>query len=171
MIRRRPSTDVFFVHCSATRAKQDIGAKTIHKWHVQRGIYNELGLTGYHYVIRRSGAIELGRPLPVIGAHTLGYNDVSVGICLVGGARKARPDETPEWSDMVSEDNFERAQKEALRTLLEMLKLVYPTALLAPHNAVAAKGCPSFDVWAWQKSKFGADDRLAFLKWNAEREG
>jgi hypothetical protein len=38
---------------------------------------------GYHYVIRRDGTIEPGRPERCRGAHTRGHNDL-LGICLLG---------------------------------------------------------------------------------------
>ena len=78
MIRNRKDTKLIFIHCSATTAKQNIGAHEIHKWHLERGIYSERGLTGYHYVIRRSGLIEhlQGQLEPDLAAgltHALGF--------------------------------------------------------------------------------------------------
>ena len=52
----------------------------IHDWHLQR---NWLGC-GYHYVIHEDGIIFEGRPLNTIGAHARGYNENSIGICVVG---------------------------------------------------------------------------------------
>ena len=39
---------------------------------------------GFHYVIRENGKIEKGRKLAEAGAHCLGYNADSIGICLCG---------------------------------------------------------------------------------------
>ena len=69
------------IHCSATRAEQNITEEDIRKWHLDRG-WSDIG---YHCVIRRNGMIEFGRPLDVCGAHVKGYNHNSIGICLVGG--------------------------------------------------------------------------------------
>lgn len=165
MARNRERTDFLIVHCSATLAKQDIGAKTIHGWHMQRGIYSDRGLTGYHFIIRRSGLVELGRDLQAIGAHALGYNARSVGICMVGGARKALPGETPEWDGMMSENNFTAAQFDALEVKLRSLLAIWPSALVAGHHAFDRnKACPSFDVWAYQKSRFSYDDKLRVME-------
>jgi N-acetylmuramoyl-L-alanine amidase len=41
---------------------------------------------GYHYVIRKDGTLEKGRPLTQRGNHLLGKNYCSVGICLVGSS-------------------------------------------------------------------------------------
>lgn len=47
---------------------------------------NQLGWrdTGYHWVVRRDGRVEKGRPEAEQGAHVLGYNSDSIGICLCG---------------------------------------------------------------------------------------
>jgi N-acetylmuramoyl-L-alanine amidase len=68
------------VHCSATADDLDVDAYTIRKWHLDRG-WNDIG---YHYVIRRDGTIEEGRPEGVPGAHTKGFNHDSIGVCWVG---------------------------------------------------------------------------------------
>jgi N-acetylmuramoyl-L-alanine amidase len=68
------------VHCTASPDYMDIGASTIDKWHKGRGWSG----IGYHYVIRRNGEIEKGRPDARIGAHARGANRDSIGICWVG---------------------------------------------------------------------------------------
>lgn len=172
MSRNRDRTDFIIIHCSATIARQDIGAKTIHGWHMQRGIYSDRGLTGYHRIIRRSGLKEIGRDLLAIGAHALGFNQRSVGICLIGGARKIRPGETPEWGeDMKSEDNFLLPQMDTLEREVRALLDIWPSALVAGHNAFDKnKGCPSFDVWAWQQARFGYNDKLKVMEALARSE-
>lgn len=75
------------VHCSASpdydisSKKFDlIGAREINIWHKQR----DFKCIGYHWVIRRTGVIEPGRPEDEIGAHCMGENNDSLGICYVG---------------------------------------------------------------------------------------
>lgn len=75
------------LHCSATPDLpygvdnfDRFGLKDIDLWHRQKG-WNGCG---YHFVVRRSGIIETGRDPKIIGAHTLGYNTNSLGICYVG---------------------------------------------------------------------------------------
>ena len=58
------------VHCAATPPEMDIGAKEIDLWHRQRGWSG----IGYHFVIRRDGRVEAGRPLDRPGAHAQGFN-------------------------------------------------------------------------------------------------
>lgn len=72
---------ILILHCSDSPDRGDqYGLKDIDEWHKARGMNS----CGYHYVIRRSGVIEIGRPETTIGAHTFGHNDGSLGICLVG---------------------------------------------------------------------------------------
>lgn len=122
------------LHCSATKPSMDIGVETIRRWHKQRG-FNDIG---YHYVIRRDGCIELGRPLDKVGAHTKYHNRGSIGICLVGGVK--------EGDISIPRDNFTPKQWKALRTLLTALHTDYPKATIHGHNEFAKKACPSFNV-------------------------
>ena len=74
------------IHCSATPDDQDFTAADIDKWHTARG----WKMIGYHWVIRKSGMIEMGRPENMQGAHALHHNEDSIGICMIG---------TNEWTD------------------------------------------------------------------------
>lgn len=121
------------VHCSATRASQDIGAAEIDTWHKQQG-WDEIG---YHFVIRRNGEIEKGRALEKIGAHCRGHNAESIGICLVGGIDK----------DGKPENNFTQNQFSALRSLTAKLQGQFSAIQhIHGHNEFANKACPCFDV-------------------------
>ncbi len=71
------------VHWTGTYTDQDIGVEEIHQWHQAQGWSG----IGYHYVIRRDGSIERGRPINYVGAHakTNGHNENSIGVSFVGG--------------------------------------------------------------------------------------
>ena len=71
------------IHCSAVRPDQTSSATQINLWH-RRDNHWKNGI-GYHYVIRRDGTIEPGRPEWLIGAHCLNHNAHSIGICYEGG--------------------------------------------------------------------------------------
>lgn len=126
------------VHCSATPENMDIGAKEIDQWHRQRGYLK----IGYHYVIRRNGERETGRPEAEPGAHARGWNHRSIGVCLVGGTLfdKKTPD-----------DNFTVDQWDELKALLLELRTRYPGADIVGHGDLPGvnKACPSFDVERW----------------------
>lgn len=135
-LKKRTRTDYLVVHCAATTPKMDVGVKEIDQWHRARGFLK----VGYHYVIRRSGKVEIGREVDEIGAHVLGHNSDSIGICLVGGVdERDRP-----------QQNFTDEQYHSLNELLTTLFASYPTAELKGHRDFdSGKACPSFDVHAW----------------------
>ena len=124
------------VHCSATPPSMDIGAKDIDAWHKSRG-WSQIG---YHYVIRRDGSIEDGRPVPIIGAHARGHNHDSIGVCLVGGV--------DEETKKIAQNNFAVAQADSLEALLDHLMQEYKdiTEIIGHRDVDASKECPSFDI-------------------------
>ena len=99
---------LIIIHCSAVRPDQESGVRDIDLWHHQRGW--KYGC-GYHYVVRRDGTIETGRPLEMVGAHCIPHNRHSIGICYEGGL-----DAKGEQADTRTD-----AQKKAMRELLERL--------------------------------------------------
>lgn len=129
------------IHCSATPEGKDYTVDTIRKWHKQKGYVD----IGYHYVIYRDGSIMKGRPLDKVGAHTVGYNTGSIGICYIGGL--AKDCKTPK-------DTRTKEQKESLLKLVYSLKEQFPNATIHGHNEFAAKACPSFNVQDWYKKEY-----------------
>lgn len=121
------------VHCSAVRPGQRSSAKDIDRWHRDKG-WNGIG---YHYVVRRDGSMEPGRPIEEVGAHCVGHNSHSIGICYEGGL-----DEHGEEADTRTPE-----QKRALRKLLEELHGRFPKALIVGHHDLnPGKKCPCYDV-------------------------
>ena len=137
------------VHCSATRPTAIMGVREIHRMHVDRGF----ACVGYHYVIRRDGTIERGRPEAKMGAHVEGHNRDSLGICLIGGID----------ADGKAKNNFTQDQFTSLKNLLLSLHGKYPKAIIQGHRDFFGdtnkdgkidgrdwlKECPCFDVKSW----------------------
>lgn len=79
------------IHCSDSTFGN---YAVIDKWHKARGWdgcgYHIIILNGFPenlhngYMRGRDGAVERGRNLDKIGAHCLGHNQTSIGICLIG---------------------------------------------------------------------------------------
>lgn len=136
-MKSRARTDFIAVHCAATPPTADIGRADIDRWHRAKGWL----MIGYHFVIRRNGTVEIGRPVDAVGAHVENYNSISVGICLVGGVDAKGK----------SEDNFTSTQYETLAKLVRELKAKYPNAKVQGHRDFpkVAKDCPCFDVQTW----------------------
>lgn len=126
--------DKVILHCSATKASMDIGAEDIDRWHRSRK--PPFRKIGYHWVIRRDGTIERGRPEAEMGAHCFSQNRGSIGICLVGGIGE----------DLNPVFNFTMAQIKALDELVKGILRRYPGATIHGHNEFSSKACPCFDV-------------------------
>jgi hypothetical protein len=150
---KRRSTKYLVVHVTATPPNRDIGAKEVDAMHKARGWSG----IGYHYVIRRNGVVEKGRPEEQVGAHVKGFNSNSVGVAMVGGVdSRGRP-----------ENNMTAAQFTSLENLLRLLAGKYPGAgvcghrdlspdgdgdgVIEPHEYV--KACPCFDAIPWAKAR------------------
>ena len=125
--------NLIIVHCSATPEGKDFTVDDITRWHKARGFKT----IGYHYVIYRDGTIHGGRPVSEEGAHCVGHNKNSIGVCYIGGL--VADGKTPK-------DTRTDAQKLSLRNLLSQLKKSYPNAAIRGHRDFAAKACPSFDA-------------------------
>lgn len=147
-MKTRDVTSHIVVHCSATHPDTDIGAAEIRELHAgpktSRIVWNGQTILckgwddiGYHFVVRRSGETEIGRDQDVQGAHVLGWNACSVGICLVGGGNGTF--------------DYTRYQMDALKSLVNNLKCYWPDAVVLGHRDFLAggKSCPNFDVKAW----------------------
>ena len=129
---RRTVTEII-VHCSATREGADFTVADITRWHKQRGFTT----IGYHYVIYRDGSVHNGRDVNVSGAHCVGHNTNSIGVCYIGGC--ASDGRSPK-------DTRTNAQRASLEILLRKLKTLYPSAKVRGHRDFANKACPSFDA-------------------------
>tara|TARA_R110000851_G_scaffold10268_8_gene37216 strand:+ start:80 stop:550 length:471 start_codon:yes stop_codon:yes gene_type:complete len=117
----RTRTDYIVIHHSATRAHQDFDVFDIIDWHKERS----WDTVGYHFIIKRNGVIQNGRPINKKGAHVYGFNSKSIGICVMGGST----------DDMKgAEDNFTDEQYEALRTTVLLCSELYPDAKIVKHR-------------------------------------
>lgn len=83
---------------------------------------------GYNYVITKNGVVEKGRAENQEGAHTIGYNSKSIGICISGNFDVTYP--------TVEQEN-------ALKELLGALQTKYkiPIENIVPHRKFARKTC------------------------------
>lgn len=121
------------IHCSDTYADQLCNAEIIDEWHKEFGWSG----IGYHFVILRSGDVEIGRPLKFMGAHVKGHNEGNIGICLCGGKS----------SYGAPVDNFTVEQKRAAKNLVNVLREIYGIDDVKPHNYYdKGKTCPNFDI-------------------------
>lgn len=74
-------------HCTATPDENNPHARwfkldisEVRDWHVKGRGWSDVG---YHFLIKRNGVVQRGRPLSKKGAHTYGHNH-NIGVCYVG---------------------------------------------------------------------------------------
>lgn len=126
--------ELIIVHCSATRCTSHIPLDAIIAWHQAQGF----ATIGYHYYITQDGDVHCGRPLHQEGAHAVGYNKFSIGVCYEGGLN----------AEGSPADTRTPEQKASMMQLLRRLKTDYPHAKIVGHRDLPGvkKECPCFDV-------------------------
>lgn len=124
--------DAIIIHCTATEAGANFSAADVDRWHRAKGWKS----IGYHYLVRLDGTVERGRGEGQVGAHCLGRNATSIGVCYVGGLKGGKPCDTRTLS-----------QRKSLRRLVAELAGRFPHAKIHGHNEFANKDCPCFNAY------------------------
>ena len=141
------------VHWTGTFLNQDIGSDEVHEWHTQRGFSG----CGYHYVIRKDGRIQRGRPVNKVGAHAKdnGHNNRSIGISFAAGYNCMSG--TRERHHYINSGSINEKQFAAFDQFLGNFYKVYPGAQAWGHIDTDDKGKtdPGFDVEEYVINKFG----------------
>ena len=104
-------------------------AQGINRWHKLRWptFVSRRGFhVGYHYVIEKDGKLTQTRDHDEGGAHVIGMNKASIGVCFAGNFDLTRP--TP-------------AQMTTWYGLYESLQKQYPNIPTYPHRKYATKTC------------------------------
>jgi len=149
------------IHWTANYIDQaHIGAEDVHAWHLERGFSG----CGYHYIIKRDGSIQRGRPINLEGAHAadLGHNNYSIGISHVAGYNCTSG--TPNPDRYISAESINDAQWRSQRDFLEVFYRVFPGGQVLGHNQIAQSGKvdPGFDVDAYILNTFGKRNVYAY---------
>ena len=74
---KRAQTTLIVLHHAAGNGS----VKQIHDYHKNTKGWSGIG---YHFYVRKDGTVWRGRPENTVGAHTVNYNAVSIGICFEG---------------------------------------------------------------------------------------
>lgn len=83
----RVVTDMVVIHHTGNPTDDDLSAADINAGHRAQGWQ----AIGYHYVVRKDGTVEQGRPHWTIGAHAYGENWHTIGIHVCGNFEIAEP--------------------------------------------------------------------------------
>ena len=144
----RPLSEVI-VHGSETQSNKNIGSIEINN------IHKKLGHDGivYHYVIRRDGRLQRGRPADRESEHTDSHNKFSLAVCLVGGINLPTGVVNP--LDNRSESAFTREQFTTLERFLEAFFMKVPGGLVFGHNELESDvDDPYFSVMDYVEKNF-----------------
>ena len=125
LLTERIYTQQIIIH--HTGADIDATAEDIHNWHQEAGYAG----IGYHFVIRRNGAVERGRPIWAQGAHAYSHNWNSIGIHLSG-----------EFSERAPTQEQIEATAMLIADLSELYDLPIDRKHIKGHREVNATDCP-----------------------------
>lgn len=130
-----------------------IGSEDIEKIHLQKGF----STIGYHYVIKRDGSLQRGRPINRVGAHALenGHNKYSIGVAFVGGYNCNSGN--PDYLNYVSAESITGEQWKTLDQFLKAFYVVWPGGQVWGHNDTdpGNKIDPGIDMVQYVRNKFG----------------
>ena len=127
------------IHCSATDNPSQWDFHSVKELHTapsakafKWGKYDTRGRAwsdiGYHYYIERDGKIVSGRNESEMGAHCLGWNNKSLGVCLAGNS------------------DFTVQQFTSLTSLIRLLRTKHDFELVGHNDLSRDKSCPNFNV-------------------------
>lgn len=121
------------VHCTATPQTAKIES-------IQRYWREVLGWKspGYHHIVEANGKVTQLHPEELPSNGVAGHNSTIINVCYIGGVDASQK----------AVDNRTPAQKLSLLTLLRLLKVHYPDAIIQGHRDFPGvkKACPSFDA-------------------------
>jgi hypothetical protein len=131
-LSERSYTDMVVIHHTGCN-DIDASAEQIHGWHINNGWSG----IGYHYVIRKDGTIERGRPEWAIGSHAYGENSHTIGIHLSGDFEQAEP----------TSDQIERCA-ELVADICDRYGLPIDRDHVVGHGELMATSCPGTNLQA-----------------------
>lgn len=136
----RPYTDLIVVHHTEGKS---MSVEDINDMHINSNGWNGIG---YHLYVRKDGKVYQGRPLDVIGAHTYGHNENSVGVCCEGN---------------FNEESMSQTQLETLLEILCYVDKVYPRCAIKRHKDLYNTDCPG-DNFPWETVKNFRGEKMSY---------
>jgi N-acetylmuramoyl-L-alanine amidase len=149
------------IHWTANFIDQPyVGSEQIHEVHKQKGFSG----IGYHYIIRRDGRIQRGRPINQEGVHAkdYGHNNYSIGISHVAGYNCVSGTFNPKR--YLSSESISDPQWAAQKAFLEVFYRVFPAGQVLGHYQCSDLGSidPGFDVDDYILNTFGKRNLVRF---------
>ena len=133
---RSGTSEIILHHAEASHAS----VEDINQWHLERGWTG----IGYNYYIRKDGTIWRGRPEWSLGAHAVGHNDKSIGICCEGAYMT---------------ETMPAAQLAALKALICDIMSRYGKLKLLRHKDVNETDCPGVNFPWVEVQRYAQPDK------------
>lgn len=145
---QREITEII-VHWTETNINQDIGAEEIQEFAAENG----LGIP-YHYLIRRDGSLQRGRPIDEIGGPLINnHEQYSIQLAFVGGINV--PSDIEEIDRFLSSDSLTSAQMNTFKLFLAKSYSAWPGIQALGHNEIDREQLdPGFNVTIYAKDVF-----------------
>ena len=131
-LNSRPYTDMIVIHHTGEN-DIDATAEQIHEWHIANGWAG----IGYHFVIRKDGTIEIGRPEWAVGSHAYGEKSHTIGIHLSGDFQQAQPT-----------DAQINSCAELVRDLCNDYQILISRENIVGHCDLMSTDCPGKNLYA-----------------------
>jgi hypothetical protein len=170
IINTTRSITTMVVHWSRTYTNYDWGSKEVGELHTSWQIENfpegadpvsslvKLGVNSglqFHYVIKRNGAIQIGRPINIIAPLFTGFGKHALHVGFVGGFNC--PSETPNKEQFLSSDSFTPEQWKSFDEIVKAFDAAKNGAgEFVGFNQFTKYGMlgPGFNVPEYVQSKF-----------------
>ena len=139
------------VHWTETPTNKNIGSEELNKIHLESGLKG----IGYHYVIRRDGSLQRGRPVNIQGEHALvnNHDERSIGVAFVGGINV--PSGTPNLENFVSVQSLTRSQFNTFDHFCRSFYARFPGGQILGHNDIdPIENDPGFNVREYVLANF-----------------
>lgn len=145
----RPITELI-VHWTESYQNANLNAGQLHDRH------NQLGHDGivYHYIIRRDGTLQRGRPVEKRSEAVENHNAYSIHIAFVGGYNTDT--QAKNFENNTGIRSLNRSQFNTFDELLRIFYAKYPGGQVLGHNDLDENvEDPGFDVIEYVYNKFG----------------
>jgi len=139
-------------HWTETPTNKNIGAEELNDLHKALGLDG----IGYHYVIRRDGTLQRGRPVNIEGQHspTNSHDERTVGVVFVGGINASS--NTPNLENFISAQSLTRSQLNTFDHICRAFYAVFPGGQIVGHADIDEDELdPGFSVIEYVNVHFG----------------
>ena len=107
----------------------------------------------YHYIIKKNGQIERGRPVYIEGEHAPGHDKYSIGIAFIGGLNSYSSEKKENW--VYGRESLTSSQYISFDMMCKAFYTIWPGCSIFGHNELQDQELdPGFDVGSYLKNRY-----------------